>query len=76
MRDGPAAGLALLDELAGEPRLRAHHPYPAARADLLHRLHRLDEAATAYRRALDLAGTEPERAHLRRRLAEVEAAGD
>ena len=35
MRDGPEAGLALLDELADEPRLRGYHPYPAARADLL-----------------------------------------
>ncbi|MFC4562398.1 RNA polymerase sigma factor [Nocardiopsis mangrovi] len=76
MRDGPAEGLALLDGLAGEPRLRGHHPYPAARADLLHRLGRLPEAAAAYREAIDLAGTEPERAHLLRRLAEAEATGD
>ncbi|SEF87236.1 RNA polymerase sigma-70 factor, ECF subfamily [Thermomonospora echinospora] len=75
MRDGPEAGLALLDELAGEPRLRGHHPYPAARADLLHRLGRFHEAAAAYREALDLAGTEPERAHLRRRLNAIEEAG-
>jgi RNA polymerase sigma-70 factor (ECF subfamily) len=68
MRDGPRAGLALLDELAAEPRLRGYHPYPAARADLLYRLGRFPEAAAAYRQALDLAGTEPERAHLRRRL--------
>ncbi|WTB18341.1 RNA polymerase sigma factor [Streptomyces sp. NBC_00829] len=72
MRDGPEAGLVLLDELAGEPRLRGHHPYPAARGDLLQRLGRLPEAVTAYREALDLAGTEPERAHLRSRLAEIE----
>ncbi|MET9423289.1 RNA polymerase sigma factor [Streptomyces sp. NPDC006540] len=75
MRDGPEAGLALLDDLAGEERLRGHHPYPAARADLLQRLGRLPEAAAAYRQALDLAGTEPERAHLRRRLEAVEQAG-
>ncbi|GAA2889335.1 RNA polymerase sigma factor [Streptosporangium fragile] len=75
MRDGPEAGLALLDELAGEPRLRGYHPYPAARADLLHRLGRRHEAAAAYREALDLAGTEPERAHLRRRLNAVETSG-
>ncbi|MGW1994009.1 RNA polymerase sigma factor [Embleya sp. NPDC001921] len=74
MRDGPEAGLALLDELAGEPRLRGHHPYPTARADLLGRLGRFPEAAAAYREALDLAGTEPERAHLRRRLSAVEPA--
>ncbi|MFT7840197.1 sigma factor-like helix-turn-helix DNA-binding protein [Saccharothrix sp. BKS2] len=72
MRDGPAAGLELLDGLAGEPLLRGHHPYPAARADLLHRLGRRAEAAAAYREALDLAGTEPERAHLRRRLGAVD----
>ena len=52
MRDGPEAGLALLDELADEPLLRGHHPYPAARADLLHRLGRHAEAAEAYREAL------------------------
>ncbi len=75
MRDGPQAGLALLDGLAGEPRLRGHHPYPAARGDLLHRLGRLPEAAAAYQEALDLAGTEPERAHLRRRLHTIEPPG-
>ncbi|AGZ43154.1 RNA polymerase sigma factor [Actinoplanes friuliensis] len=68
MRDGPEAGLELLDELADEPALRGHHPYPAARADLLHRLGRDAEAAAAYREALDLAGTGPDREHLRRRL--------
>ncbi|MER6946740.1 DUF6596 domain-containing protein [Nonomuraea sp. NPDC000554] len=72
MRDGPEAGLALLDELGGEPLLRGYHPYLVARADLLHRLGRLPEAATAYRAALEAAGSEPERAHLRRRLAAVE----
>ncbi|OXM61919.1 RNA polymerase sigma factor [Amycolatopsis vastitatis] len=69
MRDGPAAGLALLDSLAGEPRLREYSPFPAARGDLLSRLGRTSEAAVAYREALALAGTEPERTHLRRRLA-------
>ncbi|WP_433393637.1 RNA polymerase sigma factor [Micromonospora sp. KLBMP9576] len=71
MRDGPAAGLALLDELADEPLLRGHHPYPAARGDLLYQLGRHAEAAGAYREALGLAGTEPERALLRRRLAAI-----
>ncbi|MGC4773504.1 RNA polymerase sigma factor [Micromonospora sp. DT44] len=71
MRDGPDAGLALLDGLADDPRLRGYHLYPATRADLLRRLGRLDEAAAAYRDALALVGTEPERAHLRRRLASV-----
>ncbi|MFG1838134.1 RNA polymerase sigma factor [Micromonospora sp. NPDC049175] len=71
MRDGPEAGLALLDELADDPRLRGHHPYPAARADLLRRLGRYDEAAAAYRSALTLVGTEPERAYLLSRLKTV-----
>jgi RNA polymerase sigma-70 factor (ECF subfamily) len=71
MRDGPEAGLALLDALADEPRLRGYHPYSTARGELLHRLGRDDEAAVAYRRALERAGTEPEREHLRRRLDET-----
>lgn len=72
MRDGPEEGLALLDELADEPHLRAYPPYPTARADLLQRLGRFQEAAAAYREALDLAGTEPERAHLRHRLRAID----
>jgi RNA polymerase sigma-70 factor (ECF subfamily) len=75
MRDGPRVGLALLDELADEPALRRYHPYQAARADLLHQLGRMSEAATAYRQALDLAGTDPERDHLRRRLNTVLSSG-
>ncbi|MEV6826645.1 DUF6596 domain-containing protein [Amycolatopsis sp. NPDC051102] len=71
MRDGPAAGLSLLDTLADEPRLRGYGPFSAARGDLLSRLGRSAEAAAAYREALELAGTEPERAHLRGRLAAV-----
>ncbi|CAM5323962.1 hypothetical protein SBADM41S_10616 [Streptomyces badius] len=70
MRDGPGAGLALLDALAGEPRLRAYPPYAVARGDLLTRLGRAGEAAEAYRQALEQAGTEPERAALRRKLGE------
>ncbi|MEU4198090.1 RNA polymerase sigma factor [Kribbella sp. NPDC026611] len=71
MRDGAEAGLALLDELADEPRLRDYHPYALARADLVHRLGRLPEATTAYERALALAGSEPEREHVRRRLRAI-----
>ncbi|MGW0521977.1 RNA polymerase sigma factor [Crossiella sp. NPDC003009] len=72
MRDGPAVGLALLDGLAAEPKLRGYHLYPLARADLLERLGRLVEAADAYRQALKLVGNETERAHLRHRLVAVE----
>ena len=52
MRDGPEAGLALLDGLAGESRLRGYHPYHAARADLLRRLGPHGEAAAAKRSVL------------------------
>jgi RNA polymerase sigma-70 factor (ECF subfamily) len=55
MVDGPAAGLALLDELPG---LDAYHLLHATRADLLRQLERPSEAATAYRRALDLVGND------------------
>lgn len=73
MRDGPAAGLILLEDLADEPRLRDHHPYAAARAELLHRLGRHSEAAELYRRALDLAGSAPERRYLEMKLGEITA---
>jgi RNA polymerase sigma-70 factor (ECF subfamily) len=68
MRDGPEAGLAALDALDAAA-LRGYHPLPAARADLLRRLGRTAEAATAYRAALELVGNERERAFLHRRLA-------
>jgi RNA polymerase sigma-70 factor (ECF subfamily) len=69
MADGPAAGLALVDELAGE--LPDYHLLAATRADLLRRLDRTGEAADAYREALRLAGTGTERRYLERRLAEL-----
>ena len=71
IRDGPAAGLELLDGLAEEPSLRDYGPYVVARAELLARVGRKGEAAEAYRRALELAGTEPERRHLKARSAEL-----
>ncbi len=61
-------GLALMDELDG---LEEYHLLHAARADLLRRLERRDEAAAAYRRALELTANEPETRYLERRLAEV-----
>jgi RNA polymerase sigma-70 factor (ECF subfamily) len=67
MADGPEQGLALMHGLP----LEEYHLYHAARADLLRRVERLDEAAAAYRRALELAQTEPERRFLARRLAEI-----
>ena len=61
--DGAAPALAILDDLD----LDNFHLYHAARADLLQRLHRDDEAVVAYDRALDLATNGVERDHLQRR---------
>jgi RNA polymerase sigma-70 factor, ECF subfamily len=65
--DGPHPALAILDALD----LDNYHLYHAARADLLQRLDRRDEAAAAYERALDLTTNEVERDHLRRRRAQL-----
>ena len=73
MADGPRVGLALMDALGAEGALDGYHLFHAARADLLRRVGRRDEAAHAYRRAVDLAGNQTERAFLARRLAEVRA---
>ena len=71
MRDGPIAGLALIDALLDRGELVDYHPAHAVRADLNRRLGRVDEAAASYRRALKLARQEPERRFLEKRLAEV-----
>ena len=69
MRDGPEAGLALLEPLL--PALPGYHAAPAAAADLCRRAGRLDEARAHYRAAAALARLEPERRFLLRRLAEA-----
>ncbi len=71
MRDGPEVGLALLDDLSEAEELRGYHLFPAARADLLRRLGRTDEAAAAYRASLTLARNDAERATFARKLAEL-----
>ncbi len=71
MARGPAAGLALVDELAAGGVLTSYYLLPATRADLLRRLDRRPEAAASYLEALALAPTEPERRYLQRRLTEV-----
>jgi RNA polymerase sigma-70 factor, ECF subfamily len=76
MRDGPAAGLELLDALATDERLRGYHLLPAARADLLRCLGRPAEAAAAYEEALALVGNGPERAYLCRRLSDLRQHGE
>ncbi len=71
MRDGPEAGLHLVDDLLGRGELADYLPAHAARADLNRRLGRPREAALSYRRALELALQGPERRFLERRLAEI-----
>ena len=66
MRDGPDAGLALLDEVTDQ--LVGVHLVPAAKADLLRRADRIPEAAARYHEALELAPTIEERVQLRQRL--------
>ena len=65
MVDGPERGLELIDQVE----LDGYHLLHSARADLLRRLERLDEAEAEYRRALELAPTDVERRFLQRRLA-------
>lgn len=71
MRDGPAAGLVLVDELLARGDLAGYRLAHAARADLCRRLGRAADAREAYARALALTQSEPEQQYLRRRLAEL-----
>ena len=71
MRDGPAAGLALVDAILDRGDLGEYRFAHAARADLCRRLGRAAEARASYTRALALAQQEPERRFLERRLTEM-----
>ena len=71
MRDGPEAGLALVEPLLQGGELDRYRLAHAAKADLLRRSGRFAEAKTAYLAALDLTQQEPERRFLRRRLQEI-----
>jgi RNA polymerase sigma-70 factor (ECF subfamily) len=71
MRDGPAAGLALIDALLARGDLADYHLAHSARADLLRRLGRSTEARAAYELALGLTRQAPERRFLERRLREL-----
>ncbi len=73
MAEGPEVGLEALDVLAERHELDDYRYFHAARADLLRRLDRTDEAAAAYRRALELGGNEAEREFLLGRLAQLSA---
>jgi len=71
MRDGPEAGLALIDEIIARGDLADYHLAHAARADLCRRLGRTEESRASYETALVLVRQEPERRFLKRRLAEL-----
>ncbi|MNF50398.1 RNA polymerase sigma factor [compost metagenome] len=71
MRDGPAAGLALIEALLDRGELADYHLAYAAQADLYRRLGRSGEARAAYRRALHLARQGADRQFLQRRLDEL-----
>jgi RNA polymerase sigma-70 factor, ECF subfamily len=71
MRDGPEAGLALIDAILARGDLAEYHLAHSARADLCRRLGRTGEARDSYKRSLALARQEPERRFLERRLREL-----
>jgi RNA polymerase sigma-70 factor (ECF subfamily) len=71
MSTGAEPGLALIDALLARGELRSYQPAQSARADLLRRLGRRDEALEAYAAALALTTQEPQRRYLERRMAEV-----
>jgi RNA polymerase sigma-70 factor (ECF subfamily) len=71
MREGPAAGLALIDSILKRGDLEDYYLADSARADLLRRLGRKDEAIESYRQALNLARQDPARRFLERRLREL-----
>jgi RNA polymerase sigma-70 factor (ECF subfamily) len=71
MRDGPEAGLALIDAILARGDLTDYHLAHAARADLCRRLGRTAEARASYETALTLARLEPERRFLEQRLSEL-----
>jgi RNA polymerase sigma-70 factor (ECF subfamily) len=71
MRDGPAAGLALIDAILARGDLADYHLAHSARAELCRRLGRTAEARAAYERALALTRQEPEQRFLERRLSDL-----
>jgi RNA polymerase sigma-70 factor (ECF subfamily) len=71
MRDGPAAGLAIVDAILARGELDSYHLAHSARADLCRRMGRVDDARAAYQRALELARQGPERRFLEKRLMEL-----
>jgi RNA polymerase sigma-70 factor (ECF subfamily) len=76
MAEGPEGGLEIVEGIHSSGALDRYSHLHATRADLLRRLGRFDEAAKAYRRALELTGNRTEREFLERRLSEVRAQQD
>ena len=72
MRDGPAAGLALIDAIIGRGELADYYLAHSARAELCRRLGRTEEARVSYQRALSLTQLEPEQRFLKARLTELQ----
>ncbi|MGH8163240.1 MAG: RNA polymerase subunit sigma-24, partial [Rhodanobacteraceae bacterium] len=72
MRDGPAAGLAFMDDIIRRGVLSDYRFAHAARADMCRRLGRNDEARSAYAQALELTQQEAERRYIAGRMAELE----
>jgi RNA polymerase sigma-70 factor (ECF subfamily) len=72
MRDGPEAGLALIDAILKRGDLVDYHRAHAARAELCRRSGKMSDAKHSYERAISLARQEPERRFLTRRLSEIE----
>ncbi len=73
MAEGPEAGLAILDAIAGEPAMKAYHLLPAAQGDMLEKLGRGREARAAFERAAAMTRNERERAVMLKRAADCGA---
>jgi RNA polymerase sigma-70 factor (ECF subfamily) len=71
MRDGPAAGLELVDAILARGDLDDYHLAHSVRADLYRRLGKIADARASYHQALSLARQDPERRFLERRLSEL-----
>ena len=72
MAEGPEAGLAILDAIAGEPAMKAYHLLPAAQGDMLEKLGHKVEARAAFERAAAMTRNERERAVMLKRAAKCE----
>jgi RNA polymerase sigma factor (sigma-70 family) len=76
MAEGPAAGLAIVERLAGEPTLKTYHLFGSVRGDLLYKLGRYAEARDVLEAAAGLAGNDRERELLKRRAAQAAGAAE